>query len=176
MLGFRSLITSYVERKFSLAHSTVGSIISATLIVSIIPVICSSAMSKRFGLIKTMVGTHLPSAVFLALTPLPASLSWTVFFLAARACIGTMDQAPCSVFLSLVFPRDELTKVLGILNVAKILSHSGGPVITGALMNAGKMWGAFVGAGALKGAYDIGLLAFFTRGSIFEEDHSDNYI
>ena len=164
----RSLITSYIERKFSLPHGKLGSIISVTLIVGIIPVICSSAISKRFGLIKTMVGTHLPSAVFLALTPFPASLGWTVFFLAARSCIGTMDQAPCSVFLTLIFPPDELTRALGVLNIAKMLSNSIGPVITGALMNARKSWIAFVVAGALKVAYDLGLLIFFMGVQVHE--------
>jgi sugar phosphate permease len=157
------MVTYYVERKFNVQHGKLGSIISTTIILSTIPTVFSSAISKRIGPVKTMVGTHLPSATFLALTPTPSSLGWTVFFIAARSSIGTMDQAPCSVFLSSIFPSDELTTILGILSVAKMLSHSGGPVITGVLMDSRRTWIPFVAAGGLKALYDVGLMAFFAN-------------
>lgn len=154
-------MTYYVERKFNVQHAKLGSIISGTILISAIPTMFSSAISKRIGPIETMVSTHLPSAIFLALTPIPSSLTWTVFLIAARSVIGTMDQAPCSVFLSSTFPSGELTTILGILNVAKMLSHGGGPVITGVLMDSRRAWIPFVAAGGLKALYDLGMLSFF---------------
>ena len=85
-----------------------------------------------------------------------------------------MDQAPCSVFLTVIFPRDELTRVLGVLNIAKMLSNSGGPVITGILMNERRTWIAYVVAGALKAAYDVGLLAFFLGVRMNEGGYGDD--
>jgi len=99
-----------------------------------------------------MVFTHLPSAIFLLLIPLPSSsqLGLTVFFLIARYTLATMDQAPRSAFLSATVLPEERTAVMGVVNVAKSLSQSGGPLVTGVLAGGGRFWVAFVVAGSLK--------------------------
>jgi MFS family permease len=165
-----------MDYKFHLPHGKLGSIISGTLLLSAFSNIFSSAISKKIGPVKAMVFTHLPSAVFLALTPAPSSLGWTVFLIAARSSIGTMDQAPCSVFLCAIFPSSDRTASLGILNAIKMLSHSGGPVITGVLMEAHRPWISFVAAGGLKALYDLGLLVFFagTKINQLELEHADS--
>ena len=61
-----------------------------------------------------------------------------------------MDQAPRSAFLSAVVLSDERTAVMGIVNVAKSLSQSGGPLVTGVLADRKLFWVAFVVAGCLK--------------------------
>jgi MFS family permease len=117
-----------------------------------------------------MVFTHLPSAIILALIPAPSSLGLTVFFLAARSSIASMDQAPRSTFLSAIMLPHERTAVMGIVNVVKTFSQSGGPVITGVLSNRGKFWVAFVVAGALKASYDLGLLTVFLGANLKRGD------
>jgi hypothetical protein len=99
-----------------------------------------------------MVFTHLPSAIFLLLLPLPSSsqLGLTIFFLIARYTLATMDQAPRSAFLSAAVLPEERTAVMGVVNVAKSLSQSAGPVVTGFLAGGGRFWVAFVVAGSLK--------------------------
>lgn len=97
-----------------------------------------------------MVFTHLPSAIFLLLLPLPSQLGWAVFLLIARYTLASMDQAPRSAFLSAVVFPEERTAVLGIVNVAKTLSQSAGPIVTGVLAEGGRFWVAFVVAGSLK--------------------------
>ena len=169
-------MTYYVDNKFHLQRGKIASIISGTLLLSAFSNIFSSAVSKHIGPVKAMVITHLPSAIFLALTPAPSSLGWTVFLIAARSSVGTMDQAPCSVFLSAIFPSSERTSSLGILNAVKMLSHSGGPVITGVLMELHRPWISFVAAGALKVLYDLGLLVFFAGAKINDLglEHADS--
>jgi hypothetical protein len=61
-----------------------------------------------------------------------------------------MDQAPRSAFLSAVVLPEERTAVMGVVNVAKSLSQSAGPTVTGVLAGGGKFWVAFVVAGSLK--------------------------
>lgn len=121
----------------------------------------ASSVAKRLGLIPAMVATHLPSSVFLALLPIPAGLAGTILLLVARAILNNMDQAPRSAFLSMVVKPEELTAVMGVINILKILSQSGGPWITGLLADRQLFWIAFVVAGSLKGAYDILLLMLF---------------
>src|SRR5271168_4457046 len=97
-----------------------------------------------------MVFTHLPSAVFHLLFPFPSSLSWAIFLLIARYTLATMDQAPRSAFLSAVVLPEERTAVMGVVNVAKTLSQSVGPLATGILAGEGRFWVAFIVAGSLK--------------------------
>ncbi len=52
---------------------------------------------------------------------------------------------------------------MGIINVVKMLSQSGGPIITGWLASKGKIGLSFVIAGVLQGSYDLAMLYFFTR-------------
>lgn len=108
-----------------------------------------------------MVFTHLPSAIALALIPIPSSLPFAVFFLILRSCTQSMDVAPRSAFLAAVVLPNERTAVMGTINVVKTFSQSMGPLITGLLAARGLFWVAFVTAGCLKAAYDLGMLAVF---------------
>ena len=156
-----SLIAFFLSRKFNLPEGQLGSIIASAQFVSSIGNLFASAIAKRIGFVKTMVFTHLPSAIFLSLMPLPASLWLTITLLVMRASLNAMDQAPRSAFLSAVVLPDERTAVMGIVNTVKTMSQSSGPFLTGSLADSGRFWIAFVFAGALKGAYDIGLLTLF---------------
>lgn len=163
-----SLINFYVDRKFHIPKNTLGSIMSVTTFISSISNIFSSALSKRIGLVKTMVFTHLPSAIFLGMIPLPSGLTATTILLVARASLASMDQAPRSAFISAVTLPEERTAVMGIVNVVKTLSQSGGPVITGILAGRERFGVAFVVAGCLKASYDLGLLTFFVNMRLHE--------
>lgn len=166
-----SLIAFFLSRKFNLPEGKLGSIIASAQFVSSIGNIFASAISKRIGFVKTMVFTHLPSAIFLSLMPLPASLWLTILLLVSRASLSAMDQAPRSAFLSAVVLPAERTAVMGIVNTVKTMSQSSGPLLTGSLAESGRFWVAFVFAGALKAAYDIGLLTFFLNTKL-EGDNS----
>jgi sugar phosphate permease len=117
-----------------------------------------------------MVATHLPSSIFLALLPVPPSLALTICLLVGRSVLNSMDQAPRSAFISLVVLPEERTAVMGVVNILKILSQSCGPSVTGILAGHGHFWVAFVAAGSIKAAYDLGLLALFA-GRVHERTH-----
>lgn len=158
-----SLINFYMDRKFHMPKSTLGDIMSVVWIMASIGNVFASAISKRIGLVKTMVFTHLPSAIFLALLPAPSAVWLTVILLVGRGILASMDQAPRSAFLSKVVKAEERTAVMGIVNVVKTLSQSGGPTVTGILAGSDRFWIAFVVAGSMKASYDLGLLTFFLK-------------
>ena len=108
-----------------------------------------------------MVFTHLPSALAIALIPVPPALPFALFFLALLACTQAMDTVPRSSFLAAVVLPHERTAIMGAINVVKTCSQSLSPSITGRLADNGLFWVAFVVAGVLKAAYDIGLLMVF---------------
>lgn len=165
-----SLVNYYMDRKFHLPKDELGLIMSTSLLGSSVSNLFASPLSKRIGLVKTMAFTHLPSAVLLALLPIPSSLAITICLLVGRATLNSMDQAPRSAFLSAVVLPTERTAVMGIINVVKTLSQSGGPVITGLLAGHSRFWVAFTTAGALKAAYDLGLLVMFVNTELHTHD------
>lgn len=157
----QSWITYFFTRKFSLPEGQLGTLFFVTNILASVSNLVAASIAKRIGLIKTMVFTHLPSAILLALIPVPSSVILAMAFLALRASMQSMDQAPRQAFLSALVLPNERTAVMGVLNVVKTLSQSGGPVATGWLASLNKFWIAFVVAGSLKAGYDLSMLKMF---------------
>lgn len=83
-----------------------------------------------------------------------------------RSLMASMDQAPRTAFLSAVMMPDERTAVMGVVNTLKTFSQGAGPFVTGWLGAQGKMGVAFIIAGLMKIAYDLGLLSFFLFGGV----------
>ncbi len=157
----QSWITYFFTRKFSLPEGQLGTLFFVTNILASVSNLVAASIAKRIGLIKTMVFTHLPSAILLALIPVPSNVILAMAFLALRASMQSMDQAPRQAFLSALVLPNERTAVMGVLNVVKTLSQSGGPVATGWLASLNKFWIAFVVAGSLKAGYDLSMLKMF---------------
>ena len=156
-----SWITYFFNRKFEISEGQLGTLFFVTNIVASIGTLAASSLAKRIGLIKTMVFTHLPSAIFLALIPL-ASHAWSAMsFLILRSSMQSMDQAPRQAFLAAAVLPSERTAVMGVVNMVKTLSQSGGPVATGYLAGVGKFRIAFLIAGGMKASYDLGILKMF---------------
>ena len=62
---------------------------------------------------------------------------------------------------------------MGIVNIAKTLSQSAGPSITGWLAGIGKFWIAFLVAGGMKAGYDLAMLKMFVNYRSREEQSRD---
>ena len=169
-----SWVIYFFTRKFSIPEGQLGTLFFITNLISSASNLVASSISKRIGLVKTMVFTHLPSAIFLALIPFPSNVGVAMAFLILRACSQSMDQAPRQAFLAAVVLPSERTAVMGVVNVVKTLSQSGGPSITGWLAGSDKFWIVFLIAGGLKASYDLGMLKLFlghrTRDDKAEED------
>lgn len=171
-----SWITYFFSQYYQIPPGRLGTLFFVTNIIAAISNLFASSMAKRIGLIKTMVLTHLPAAIMLALIPVPSpSMAWlAIVFLIIRSCIQNMDQAPRQAFLSLAVLPTERTAVMGVVNVVKTLSQTGGPVATGWLASLGKFWISFLVAGSLKASYDLGMLKMFLGYKSREEQEEES--
>ena len=168
-----SWMTYFFNRKFKLPEGQLGTLFFITNVIASIGTLAAASIAKRIGLIKTMVFTHLPSAIFLALIPLPSQAWLAMLFLLIRSSISSMDQAPRQAFLASVVLPSERTAVMGVVNVVKTFSQSGGPVMTGWLAGISKFWISFLVAGALKASYDLGMLKMFLGYKSREEQSTE---
>lgn len=169
----QSWVTYFFKQKFSLLESQLGTLFFTTNIVSSVSHLVASSISKRIGPIKTMVFTHMPSAIFLALIPLASDVALAMTFLVLRASTQSMDQSPRQAFIAAVVLPSERTAVMGVVNVVKTLSQSGGPVTTGWLAGTNRFWVSFMVAGVLKVSYDLGMLKMFLGHKMNDEDDGD---
>lgn len=156
-----SWVTYFFRSRYDLSEGALGSVFFTTSIIAAGSMLIASSLAKRFGNVNTMVFTHLPSAVFLALIPVPNDVHWSLLFLILRSCTQSMDGPPRSAFLAAIVLPGERTAIMGLVNVVKSTAQSLSPTLTGLLADKKLFWVAFVCAGTLKAAYDLGMLALF---------------
>ncbi|KAF2672253.1 MFS general substrate transporter [Microthyrium microscopicum] len=149
-----SLINYYLDLKFHVSSSTLGTIASVAFFISAMSTLFASPLARRIGLINTMVFTHLPASIATSLLPAPPTLAPTVGLLFFRSALANMDQAPRAAFVAAVVRPEERTAVMGVNSMLRTLAQSLGPSITGLLAGGNRFWLAFVVAGILKASYD----------------------
>lgn len=156
-----TLTNYYLDRKFNLAKSTLGDIMSTSYVLGSVSTVFAGPLARHLGLVNTMVFTHLPSSAAVLLFPIPSGLVLTIILLFIRTGLNNMDQAPRTSFIAAVVKPDERTAVMGITSTLRTLAATMGPTFTGALAGSDKFWIAYVVAGSLRICYDLGLWALF---------------
>lgn len=169
MVGY-SLTTYYMDQEFDLPKSTLGDITSISYVLSSISTIFAGLLARRLGLINTMVFTHIPSSAAVLFFPLPSGIIVTVALFFIRTGLNNMDQAPRSAFIAAVVKPEERTAVMGITSMLRTLAATAGPSVTGLLAGNDRFWIAFVAAGALRLAYDLGLWAMFVNMKLHQHE------
>ncbi|EFE42961.1 MFS transporter, putative [Trichophyton verrucosum HKI 0517] len=156
-----ALTNYYLVRKFNLTESYLGDIMSICFLLMVISTAFAGPLARRLGLINTMVFTHLPSSLAVLLLPVPQNVGLTIALLFIRTGLNSMDQGPRAAFIAAVVKSGERTAVMGITAMLRTLGSTIGPSLTGFLADTDKFWIAFVVAGALRVAYDLGLFYLF---------------
>jgi len=169
MVGY-SLTNYFLDQKFHMSKSTLGDIISASYLLSSLSTIFAGPLARRLGLINTMVFTHLPSSAAVLLFPFPNNLVLTVILFFIRTGLNNMDQAPRASFIAAVVKPEERTAVMGITSMLRTLSSTAGPSVTGALAGSNHFWVAYLAAGSLRIAYDLGLWAMFINMKLYKHE------
>lgn len=167
-----ALTNYYLARKFKLAESLLGDIMSISYFLMAISTIFAGPLARRLGLINTMVFTHIPSSAAVLLFPIPQSIPLTIVLLFIRTGLNNMDQAPRAAFIAAVVKPAERTAVMGITGTLRTLASTVGPSLTGWLAGTDRFWIAFVIAGILRLGYDFGLFFMFVGMKI--DDHSSS--
>ena len=173
MVSF-SLTNYYMDLKFHLPKSTLGDISSVSYFLSSLSSVFAGPLARRLGLINTMVFTHLPSSAAVLLFALPQNVPLTVVLLLIRHGLNNMDQAPRSAFIAAVVRPEERTAVMGITSMLRTLASTTGPFVTGLLAGSDRFWIAFVAAGSLRIAYDLGLFAMFVNMKLHKHEEGDD--
>ncbi|KAI1490947.1 major facilitator superfamily domain-containing protein [Biscogniauxia mediterranea] len=172
MVSF-SLTNYYLDRKFHVSKSFLGDVASISYFFSFLSTILASPLARYIGLIKTMVFTHLPSSTAVVLFPFPSSVPLTVVLLFIRMALNNMDQAPRAAFIAAVVKPEERTAVNGITSTLRTLASTIGPSVTGILAGNDRFWIAFVVAGSLRIAYDLGLFVMFVNMKLHAHEPND---
>jgi predicted MFS family arabinose efflux permease len=111
-----------------------------------------------------MVYTHVPSNILLILVPLMPSFGWAIAMLLARFSISQMDVPTRQSFVASVVAPDERAAAGGVTNVFRSCGTMLAPVFAGWLLSSSSTSSVpFFIAGGLKIAYDLTLLAMFSR-------------
>jgi MFS family permease len=168
-----SLTTYYMDKKFNLPKSALGDIISASYFLSSLSTIFAGPLARYIGLVNTMVFTHIPSSAAVLVFPLANTVPLTFALLLVRVGLNNMDQAPRAALIAAVVRPEERTAVMGITGMLRTLASTTGPTITGLLAGSERFWVAFVAAGALRLAYDVGLFAMFINIKLHKHETTD---
>ncbi|KAK3293700.1 major facilitator superfamily domain-containing protein [Chaetomium fimeti] len=169
-----SLTTYYIDKKFHLAKSALGDIVSISYFLSTLSNIFSGPLARHIGLVNTMVFTHIPSSAAVLVFPLAQTVPLTFALLLLRVGLNNMDQGPRAALIAAVVRPEERTAVMGITSMLRTLASTTGPTITGLLAGGDRFWVAFVVAGSLRLAYDLGLFAMFINIKLYKHEEGED--
>jgi predicted MFS family arabinose efflux permease len=110
-----------------------------------------------------MVFTHLPSNVLLALLPFAPDLTTAIVLLLVRSALSHMDVPTRASYVMAVVAPEERPAAASITQVPKTFAWAAGSLISGYLMTLSTFGWPLLIAGAVKGAYDLLLLAKFQK-------------
>jgi sugar phosphate permease len=168
-----SLTTYYMDQKFHLPKSALGDIVSTSYFLSALSNIFAGPLARYLGLVNTMVFTHIPSSAAVLVFPLAQTVPVTFALLLLRVGLNNMDQAPRTALIAAVVRPEERTAVMGITGMVRTLASTTGPSITGLLAGGNRFWVAFVVAGALRLAYDVGVFAMFINIKLYKHEAAE---
>lgn len=100
-------------------------------------------------------------------------MALTFTLLLIRVGLNNMDQAPRTALIAAVVKPEERTAVMGITSMLRTLASICGPTVTGFLADNDKFWIAFVAAGSLRLAYDLGLFVMFVNFKVNKDENVD---
>jgi MFS family permease len=145
---------------------------AAAALLSALSQLGSAPIARRIGLVRTMAFTHLPANAFLVGAALAPGPRGAIACLLARAALSQMDvPARQAYVMSLVRP-EERAAASSVTNVPRSLASAISPTLAGALLGASSFGWPLVVGGALKGLYDLLLLAGF-RHREPPDDHAE---
>jgi MFS family permease len=159
----QSLVALWLFQRFGLSAATAGTIFFWTGVMSASSYLVAVPLARRIGLVNTMVFTHLPSNVLLLLTPLMPNLPLAVALLIGRSALSQMDVPTRNSYVMAVVPPAERAAAASVTAVPRSLAQAAPPLLSGYLLGLSTFgWPLLIG-GAVKGIYDVLLLALFAK-------------
>jgi predicted MFS family arabinose efflux permease len=162
-LVVQSLLALWLFQRFNLSVATAGTIFFWTGVCSAVSYLFAVRLALRIGLVNTMVFTHLPSNVLLLLVPFMPNLPLAIALLLARSALSQMDVPVRNSYVMAVVPPEERPAAASVTAVPRSLASAAGPLLAGYLLGLSAFGWPLIAAGALKGIYDVLMLALFAK-------------
>lgn len=159
----QSLLALWLFERFDLSTATTGTIFFWSGLFSAVSYPIAVRLGARFGLVNTMVFTHIPANVFLILAPFAPNVQLAVALLLLRAMLSQMDVPVRNSYVMAVVTPEERPAAASVTAVPRSLASASSPLLAGWLLGLSAFGWPLVIAGALKGLYDLLLLAMFAR-------------
>ncbi|MDF3075248.1 MAG: major facilitator superfamily protein [Alphaproteobacteria bacterium] len=159
----QSLFALWLLDRFQLDPTTAGAIFFWAGLAAAISFLAASALSARIGLINTMVFTHIPANLCLIALPFAPTLEIAIALIIVRGLLSQMDVPTRTSYVMAVVTPEERPAAAAFTAIPRSLATAIAPVLSGwMLMLSGFGWPLVIG-GAIKIAYDFGLLALFRK-------------
>src|SRR5258706_1930002 len=162
-LVVQSLLALWLFERHGLSAATAGTIFFWTGVLSAVSFLIAVRIAKRVGLVNTMVFTHIPANVCLILVPFAGSLGVVMALLMVRALLSQMDVPTRSSYVMAIVLPEERPAAASITSVPRSLASAASPFIAGWMLGVSPFGWSLVAAGAIKIAYDLALLAMFSK-------------
>jgi predicted MFS family arabinose efflux permease len=159
----QSMVALWLYQRHGLSPAAAGTIFFWTGLLSAASFLIAVRIAERIGLVNTMVFTHIPSSICLILVPFADSLAAVIALLMVRALLSQMDVPTRSSYVMAIVRPEERPAAASITSVPRSLASAASPFIAGWMLGVSPFGWSLVAAGAIKIAYDLALLAMFSK-------------
>lgn len=157
-----SWIPYYYEKTFLMTYTHLGLLFSIGKIITASTVFPSSMITYALGPVKATFIVQSISAVFLTAIPLlEFSEKSSILALMGYYATASMDVTPRQILLTDLVDANEITRVMGIVNVGKTLARCLGQLISGYVVQGGLLKYGFIISGSVLLVADIILIISF---------------
>jgi MFS family permease len=159
----QSFLAYWFHVRFGVGSGQLGLLLFGANMLATLSLVAAPWLSKRIGLLPTMVFTHLPSNLLLIAVPFMPTYPLAVVVLLARFALSQMDVPTRQAFTMALVPPEDRARAAGWTNAVRPAAAAAAPVLAGLALQNAAFFLPFVVAGGLKAAYDLALLAVFSR-------------
>ena len=157
-----SWIPYYYEKTFLLTYTHLGLLFSVGKIITASTVFPSSMITYALGPVKATFVVQSISALFLIMIPLvDFNLKASISALMGYYATASMDVTPRQILLTDLVSANEITKVMGIVNVGKTLARCFGQLLSGYVVQSVLLRYAFIISGSVLLSADFILILSF---------------
>jgi predicted MFS family arabinose efflux permease len=159
----QSMVALWLYQRHGLSPAAAGTVFFWTGVLSAASFLVAVRIAERIGLVNTMVFTHIPSSLCLIAIPFADSVAVVIALLLVRAALSQMDVPTRSSYVMAIVRPEERPAAASITSVPRSLAAAASPFIAGWMLGVSPFGWSLVAAGAIKIAYDLALLAMFSK-------------
>ena len=158
----QSIVSLWFYARFGADLSTISYILSISGVMTAFSFMAAAWIADRIGLINAMVFTHLPSNILIIAVAFAPSLPIAAILYFVRMAHPQMDVPTRQSYIVSIVRDEERTAATGITNIARNISQTISPSLTGYIIQSLSLFFApFLIGGVLKVIYDIALFFSF---------------